>query len=167
MSEAPKREKPAATIYDACRTGDTDRVAAYLANNGCVTDSDSNRMTMLHHAAFGGQMDAVKGILALGASGQKLDLDALDVAGFAPLHYAVDRGHLDVVKVLLEEGANVNTKDENRRTPLHLAALKGHGDMVRLLLGFGAVKNVKSVSGVDALGYAQASGNADAIAALS
>ena len=122
---------------------------------------------MLHHAAFGGNLVILKGILSQGSSGQKLDLDALDVTGFSPLHYAADRGHTEAAQALLEDGANVNSKDENRRTPLHLASLKGNVAVMRMLLNFGAIKNLKAVSGIDALGYAQNSGNAEAVALLS
>lgn len=40
---------------------------------------------------------------------------------WTPLHYAAKFGHLEVIKWLLENGANVNALDERRQTPLHLA----------------------------------------------
>ena len=39
--------------------------------------------------------------------------------GLAMLHWACDRGHLDVVKFLISRGANVNVRDSDLQTPLH------------------------------------------------
>ena len=39
--------------------------------------------------------------------------------GLAMLHWACDRGHLDVVKFLVNRGADVNIQDPDLQTPLH------------------------------------------------
>ena len=54
------------------------------------------------------------------------------------LYLAAVRGRTDVVKVLLEHGANPNLADKYRRTPLHAAAREGDVNMVRELLKHGA-----------------------------
>jgi ankyrin repeat protein len=55
------------------------------------------------------------------------------------LSYASDRGHLEVVKLLLERKAEVNVKDTfYSATPLIWAAQKGHTEIVRVLLEHGA-----------------------------
>ena len=41
------------------------------------------------------------------------------------LHEAAEAGHLDVVRLLLERGANVEAKDAAGETPLHLAVAQG------------------------------------------
>lgn len=41
---------------------------------------------------------------------------------FAPLHLAVSNGQVDIVKLLISHGADVNTSDGNGQTPLQLAA---------------------------------------------
>lgn len=52
---------------------------------------------------------------------------------------ACDRGHVEVVKLLLERGAEVNVQDTfYRATPLTWAANKGHLEIIRLLLDKGA-----------------------------
>lgn len=50
-------------------------------------------------------------------------------AGLNPLHNASSFGHADVVRLLLEAGANPNTRDNWNYSPLHEAASKGKCDV--------------------------------------
>jgi ankyrin repeat protein len=54
-----------------------------------------------------------------------------------PLQAASYKGHVDVVRVLLDHGANVNTIGK-KKTPLSLAYDRGHLEIMRLLLEHGA-----------------------------
>ncbi|KAH8780344.1 ankyrin repeat-containing domain protein, partial [Hyaloscypha finlandica] len=54
-------------------------------------------------------------------------------------------GHVNVIKLLLEKGANVDTADEGGQTPLHQASMIRHIDVIKLLLDKGA--NVNAVNG--------------------
>ena len=47
-----------------------------------------------------------------------IDPNLQDQAGWTALHWASYGGHLEVVKYLLEKGANVNFKDANNKTIL-------------------------------------------------
>ncbi|MGL9725759.1 MAG: ankyrin repeat domain-containing protein [Wolbachia sp.] len=54
------------------------------------------------------------------------------------LYFAASFGDTNVTKSLLEEGANVDIKDQNKNTPLHLAAYSGHTGIVKLLMEKGS-----------------------------
>jgi ankyrin repeat protein len=56
---------------------------------------------------------------------------------------AAGEGHLEIVKLLLEHGADVNAKTAYE-TALHLAAEKGHLEIVKFLLEHGADVNAKT-----------------------
>ena len=56
----------------------------------------------------------------------------------APLHKAAEHGRDEVIRVLLEAGAQVNSYLEHLDTPLHWAVRCNKPDTVRLLLAKGA-----------------------------
>ena len=153
------------SIFTACRNGNVERVRKYVLDGGCVREPDEYRMTMLHHAAFGGSVEVVD--LILKSSKEAPEIDAADAEGWTPLHYACDRGHAAIANRLIDEGANVNAKDTMRKTPLHLCSSKGSVAVVNVLLARGAAKGMKSVAGLDAATYAQENGHHEIVTLLS
>ena len=52
--------------------------------------------------------------------------------------YASKEGHVEIVEMLLNNGADVNAQDSVRRTALFWASLRGHAEIVAMLLAAGA-----------------------------
>lgn len=67
------------------------------------------------------------------------------------LHNAAAQGHLRILKLLIERGADVNVTDWHGNTPLINAAYFGHMDVVKALLEKGANVNTISKEGTTAL----------------
>ncbi len=65
--------------------------------------------------------------------------------GQTALQAAAGAGHLDVVKHLLDAGADVNTKQagEGQLTALHAVAKAGHSDVARKLVDAGATNELR------------------------
>ena len=55
-----------------------------------------------------------------------------------PLNIAASGGHMDITRLLIENGADINMATSDGWTPLHSAAWKGIKDVVRFLLQSGA-----------------------------
>ena len=58
--------------------------------------------------------------------------------GAIPLHDASENGHLNVVKILLANDANVNASTIDGETALQVAEFQGHTDIVQMLKDVGA-----------------------------
>ncbi len=58
--------------------------------------------------------------------------------GWTPLHYAATRGHRDMMRLLLDHDAYIDSESPNGTTPLMMAAYTGTPLAVKLLLEEGA-----------------------------
>ena len=81
--------------------------------------------------------------------------------GWSALLYAAMEGHLDTVKLLLEKGANPDSRAPSQLTPLMIASRNGHIKVVRALLAAKADPNAKNDRGDTALKWALDSQNTD------
>ena len=152
------------TIFDACRKCDVERAMEYLApkdgERGSVTEPDSNQMTLLHHAAFGGNETIVQALVECPG----VPIDAVDALGWTPLMYAAAHGHATACQLILDGGANTSAKDDMKRTSLHLAVTSTSANTeqkvaaVRALLEGGVNPRLKNVAGMTARQTAEASG---------
>ena len=62
----------------------------------------------------------------------------LSSPGVSPLHTAAKRGHVNIVRLLLEHDADCNVQDDDSLTPLMHAIIGGYEEVVGLLLSHGA-----------------------------
>src|SRR5437879_5581913 len=61
-----------------------------------------------------------------------------DGHGDQPIHHAARNGDTEIVRLLIEHGADVNAKNTRRHTVLYCAGGHGHLDTLQLLLNEGA-----------------------------
>jgi ankyrin repeat protein len=54
------------------------------------------------------------------------------------MHLAARRGHIEIVRVLLQNEADVHIRGDDGRTALETANASGHSDIAQLLLDNGA-----------------------------
>jgi hypothetical protein len=71
-----------------------------------------------------------------------------DQNGSPPILVAAGNGHVEVVALLLKNGANPNATEKNlQTTPLHWACYKGHLKIVEILIQAGASINAPDKTG--------------------
>ena len=66
-------------------------------------------------------------------------------------HDAIEKGNLEVVQFLLDNGAKVNTPGLENSTPLHEAVSNRNVDMCKLLMRYGADNKSKNIVGTTPL----------------
>jgi Ankyrin repeats (many copies) len=99
-------------------------------------------VTALHCCAENGRANVCEYLSNLVESGGRegssrkriVDVDKVNWSQRTALFEACGSGHLQVTRLLLEAGANVNRKDYLNWTPLHVAARHGRNEIVNLLL---------------------------------
>lgn len=148
----------AAALVDAVSNGDVAGAAALLDQDPGLARARQGGASPLHYAAVHGRREAVDLLIDRGA-----DLESLDQEyGAAPIGWANEKGHMDLVRHLRARGTRVSlhlaaafgflddvqalgtTHPEHMNllvgygAPLHLAALWGHPDIVAWLLAHGA-----------------------------
>nr|GEW28752.1 E3 ubiquitin-protein ligase XBAT33 [Tanacetum cinerariifolium] len=78
----------------------------------------------------------------------------------SPLHFASAKGHIDIVALLLDNGADVNSRNYCGQTPLMQACRYGHWEVVQSLLLFRCnVTRADYLSGRTALHFAAVNGH--------
>jgi uncharacterized protein len=121
-----------------------------------VSDSPVADAAMRHDAA------AVKTLLLQGG-----DVNAAQGDGMTALHWAALDGNVDLVKMLIYAGANLEaTTRLGGYTALHLAAKNGRADVVEALLTAGASPKTTTTAGTTPLMLAAAAGSTPAVTAL-
>lgn len=105
--------------------------------------SQANRLnqfgeTALHTACISGDLAQVKRLI--NQSNWTDMINARDFCGWTPLHEASNHGHLEIIELLLENGADIEANDERSEniTPLHDACSCGHLKIIEFLLERGA-----------------------------
>ena len=152
----------AEALIGAADRGDAAQVAALLSN-GVPVDSvwGPRRITAVIAAAQKGHLEAVRTLIAAGASADSKTTD-----GLTGLIQAAQAGHTSVVILLIEAGATVNAKRKDGATALIGAAQNGHTDVVLELLHGKADVAAATQYGVTALLAASLYGHAGVVEAL-
>ncbi|KAK7440999.1 hypothetical protein VKT23_016780 [Stygiomarasmius scandens] len=117
-------------------------VISLLTNRGCVPIKHSRA---LERAAHAGKIENIVCLLELGADIDEIaDMEMSPMLGYEEkerggfgnaLHVAASEGHLEIVRLLLDKGANPLSKDTKHRTARERARKAGHREIAVLLPG--------------------------------
>ncbi|MFJ1269812.1 Dot/Icm T4SS effector AnkH/LegA3 [Legionella lytica] len=106
---------------------------AYLRAGESLDDIDEYGFTPLIECAITRQPKIATQLLA-----RKVDVNATDVTGHTPLHWAIDNNDMDMVRLLLEHGADANAYTRSGLSILVYPVLRGQDPLKHLLYQYGA-----------------------------
>ena len=150
---------PELDIYESAALGYVDRLRERLDDDpSLATARSADGFGALHFASFFGKVEAARILLEAGA---RVDGYAENEIRVQPLHSAAANRHLEVCRLLLAAGADVNARQGGGLTPLHAAAQNGNAEMVELFLSAQADPKATTDAGETPAATAEAAGHHD------
>jgi uncharacterized protein len=159
VTDALLAADPDLDVFEATALGYVDRLRERLGSDPESASAFSpDGFTALHFAAFFGKPEAARLLLEHGAG---VDVYTRNPFVNQPLHAAAAGRHIEVCRILLAAGADVNATQHGGYTPLHEAAQHGDTEMTELFLSAGADPSLTTEAGETAAATAAAAGHAD------
>lgn len=154
------REDPiVAYPLHAAALNDDVPLALRLMDRGTPADvRDRSGRTPLMVAAAFGNLAVAEALLAGGADPRARDR----LYGDTAFHFAALAGRVEVARLLLARGVNINAGANMGETPLHYAALYNHRKMIAFLVESGADIDAADAMGLTPLQYASKRGRLQA-----
>lgn len=135
-----------ALIYSAYRGNE--QIAKIILDRGISINTaitsdniNDNGKTLLHIATEQGHVNVVK----LFIKEYKANVNSISDGFITPLHMAAKSGKCELLKVLLDFGADIERTNCKNLSAFHFAVLTGHEEAVELLLNHGASINEKNI----------------------
>lgn len=128
-------------LHSAVASHQADLVQELLRRKLNVEGRNTYNYRPLHWAAQQGDLDIVKLLVEQGGAKVNVsgNLNFIIRETKTPLYLAIDGGHAEVARYLVDRGAELNTlNDQSNRTPAHAAAGRGDAALLRYLLERGA-----------------------------
>jgi ankyrin repeat protein len=167
VSRALLAGRPALDVFEAAAAGDAERVRVLLAEDRSLANAwSADGFFPLGLAAFFKRPAVARVLLEHGADPRM----ASKPAGFTPLHSAVadDAGTevKELVRMLLDAGADPNARSASGGTPLHTAGFTGNVPVTEMLLAAGAHPEAADAKGLTPLDHAREKSHPEVAAIL-
>jgi len=134
-------DKDLPTIQHIVETHNID--VNFKAPDGWVNAPGGGGKTLLHHAAWVGDLAVFRYLVEKGADYcQPRQRNWARAKGFTPFHHACFYNRLPIVQFCIDKGVDVNSIGEDGFTPLHLCAKFNYAELAKCLLAAGARTDV-------------------------
>ena len=146
-------------IFEAAALGRVDRIKQLLRENPARASSYSpDGFPVVGLASFFGHLDAARTLIAAGANIHAAATNALKVQA---IHAAVASRNIEIVRAVLEAGADPNAAQQQGFRPIHEAGNNGNRELAELLMRYGADPSLKNDEGKTAITLAREKGHTE------
>uniref|UniRef100_A0A7N4NMC3 Palmitoyltransferase n=1 Tax=Sarcophilus harrisii TaxID=9305 RepID=A0A7N4NMC3_SARHA len=151
-NRVPAKEKEALPLIEDSSNCDIVKATQYGIFERCkelieagydVRQPDKENVSLLHWAAINNRLDLVKFYISKGAVVDQLGGDL----NSTPLHWAIRQGHLPMVILLLQCGADPTLIDGEGFSGIHLAVLFQHMSVIAYLISKGQSIDTTDLNG--------------------
>ena len=157
-------KKPVLDIFEASVLGEAEQVINLIGRDPSAVNSYSpDGFTPIALAAYLGQKNVTEYLLGKGAD---VNAIAKNATGFTALTGAIANNHVEISKILVRRGADVNHRYEGGVSPLMEASQNGNLELVRFLLENGADPNAKTADGKTSMSFAKEKNHGEVIEVL-
>ena len=152
------RDEKGKSVLDLCSFHEIGQyVFEYLSRKMylCPEDLVMNKVnrSLIHYACENGWLRVVKDLIECKTNINGFHND------YAPLHLAASKGHSEIVKLLLANGADINLNSrKEKRSAIHFAVINGHNEIVELLTENGCIIDALDNENVSPLHYVAVKG---------
>ena len=164
IAHAIAAKKTGLDIFEASVLGKLEQVKNLIGQDPAIVDTYSpDGFTPVALAAYLGQKSVTEYLIENGAN---VNAIAKNATGFTALTGAVANNHVEIAKILVKRGANVNHRYEGGVSPLMEACLNGNLEPVNFLLENGADPTAKTKDEKTPLTFAKEKNHGEVVEAL-
>lgn len=115
-----------------------------------IRTPDGENITLLHWAAINNRLDIARYYISMGAVVDVLGGDLMAT----PMHWAIREGHLPMIVLLMQYGADPNVRDAEGCAAIHVAVQCNHTNIVAYLIAKGVDPDLYDANGKTPLMWA-------------
>ena len=146
-------------LHSACRAGDLDIVKMLVRAGAVVSATNDEGFTCFNLAVHFADTETVRYLVSL----PDVDVNHRGAHNRTALDDAIDNQETDVVQVLIDAGAYIDTQNNEGRSPLHYACARGALEIVEMFVRAGVGLRVTDNDGCTCLILAARRGHIETV----
>ncbi|XP_077208275.1 transient receptor potential cation channel subfamily A member 1 isoform X1 [Paroedura picta] len=124
-------------VLIACYKDNPEALNILIENGGKICKANGIGCMPVHAAAFTGSKSCMEIVIRKGEElgySTESHINFINNGKCSPLHLAVQSGDLEMIKMCLEYGAQIDLKQNDKCTALHFAATQGATEILKLMM---------------------------------